>query len=257
MIRNLLIITFVGLGLAVVGIGGAMTVGGADLARGDWTWVVSEEPGDSGFRIERGSISPDTTRTLEWKGGETLAFDIPGETTYTQGSQPSIVVSGPKAIVDRVRLVDGRLSLAPSPQGERSFIRWSRTSIHGWSENEALRVTVTAPSVRAFDLTGDTDLTIRHYDQPDLKLTLSDSASVSVQGKAQTVAADLSGYSHAELDSLIVQDADIRASRYADIQVGPKGVATIDVSGDAEVDLTRQPDQLRQTVSGEAEVNQD
>ena len=257
MIRNLLIITFVGLGLAVVGIGGAMAVGGNDLARGDWTWVVSDEPGDSGFRIERGAASPDVTRTVEWKGSEALAIDLPGEVTYTQGSQPSIVVTGPQAIVDRVRLVDGRLALEPSSKGERSFIRWSRTSVHGWSESDALRVAITAPSVRAFDLTGESELTVRHYDQPELKLVMSGSSYAEVQGKARSVDMDLSGSSRAELDALVVTDAHIRASGYGQAKVGPTGVASVDVSGGAEVDLTRQPGELRQSISGDAEVNQD
>lgn len=257
MIRNLLIITFVGLGLAVVGIGGATAVGGADLARGDWTWVVSEEPGDSGFRIERGAASPDVTRTLDWKGGDTLSIDMPGEVAYTQGSQPSIVVTGPQSIVDRVRLIDGRLALEPSSKGERSFIRWTRTSLHGWSETEALRVVVTAPSVRTFDLTGDSELTVRHYDQPELKLVMSGSSYVDVQGVAQSVDIDLSGSSRAELESLRVTDARIRASGYGQVEVGPTGVATVDVSGGAEVDLTKQPGELRQSISGDAEVNQE
>lgn len=257
MIRNLLIITFVGLGLAVVGIGGAMAVGGADLSRGDWTWVITEdETGDSSFRIERGAAAPDVVRKLEWAGGEALAIDIPGEIAYTQGSQPAITVSGPQTIVDRVRLIDGRLTLEPSTKGERAYVRWSRSGIRGWSETDALRVAITAPRVRAFDVTGEAELTVRHYDQPTLKLVLSDEAYVEVQGKTDTVDMDLSGSSRAELESLMVTDANIRASGYGDVEVGPTGVATVDVAGDADVTLTRQPGQLRQTISGDAEVTQ-
>ena len=43
MIRNLLIISGAGLILAIVGIGGAFAVGGRDLARHDWTWVVTDD----------------------------------------------------------------------------------------------------------------------------------------------------------------------------------------------------------------------
>ena len=59
MIRNLLIISGAGLILAIVGIGGAFAVGGRDLARHDWTWVVTDDnAGDDSFKIERGAVSP-------------------------------------------------------------------------------------------------------------------------------------------------------------------------------------------------------
>ena len=51
MIRNLLIISGAGLVLAIVGIGGAFALGGADLTRHSWSWVVSEK--DDNFRFER------------------------------------------------------------------------------------------------------------------------------------------------------------------------------------------------------------
>jgi hypothetical protein len=98
---------------------------------------------------------------------------------------------------------------------------------------------------------------VRHYDQPELKLVMSGSSYAEVQGKARSVDMDLSGSSRAELDALVVSDANIRASGYGQATVGPTGVASVDVSGDAEVDLTRQPGELRQNISGDAEVNQD
>lgn len=258
MIRNLIIISAVGLVLAVVGIGGAMAVGSRDLARHDWTWVITDdEEGDSNFQIERGAVAPDITRQIEWTGGERLAIDMPGEVAYIQGAEAGITVTGPKTLADRVRIVDGRLTLDGRQDKERSYIRWTRSGIRGWSETEVLRVTITAPAVKSFDLADHANLVIRHYDQPSLELTLSGSAVAEAQGRATAVVMDMSGSSRADLEALQVTDARIRASGWGDVKVGPTGAALVDVSGNADVTLTRQPSELRQLISGDGEVVQE
>ena len=259
MIRNLLIISGAGLVLAIVGIGGAFAVGGRDLARHDWTWVVTDdEAGDSGFTVERGQVSPDATRTLEWTGDERLAINIPADVVYDQQAEtPGITVTGAETVVNRVRFANGRLTLDEAPRGDRSYVRWTRTGIRGWSETDALKIIIKAPSVKAFDLSGPTELKIRGYDQPTLDLTLTGASDVRVQGRTGAVTVDASGASDARLDELIVEDAKVQVSGSGDARVGPSGKAEVDVSGSGEVRLTRRPAELRQSVSGSGEVSQD
>ena len=259
MIRNLLIISGAGLVLAIVGIGGAFAVGGRDLARHDWTWVVTDdEPGDSGFTIERGKVSPETTRTIAWVDGERLAIDLPADVVYDQQADaPGITITGAETVVNRVRFANGRLTLDEAPRGDRSYVRWTRTGIRGWSETDALKVIIKAPSVKAFDLSGMTELKIRGYDQPTLELSLTGASDVKVQGRAGAATIDASGSSDARLDELIVDDAKVRVSGSGDVRVGPTGKADVDVSGSGDVRLTRRPAELRQSVSGSGDVTQD
>ena len=259
MIRNLLIISGAGLILAIVGIGGAFAVGGRDLARHDWTWVITDdEAGDSGFTVERGQVSPDTTRTIEWTGGDRLAINIPADVVYDQQADtPSITVSGAQSVVERVRFSNGRLTLDEAPRGDRSYVRWTRTGIRGWSETDALKIIIKAPSVKTFDLSGPTELKIRGYDQPSLDLTLTGSSDVRVQGRTDAVTVDVSGAGDARMDELIVDDAKVRVSGSGEVRVGPSGKAEVDVSGSGEVRLTRRPAELRQSVSGSGEVTED
>ena len=97
MIRNLLIISGAGLILAIVGIGGAFAVGGRDLARHDWTWVITDDiPGDNGFTIERSEVSPEITRAIAWTGDQRLSVDVPADVTYDQQADDAgITVIGP------------------------------------------------------------------------------------------------------------------------------------------------------------------
>ena len=259
MIRNLLIISGAGLILAIVGIGGAFAVGGRDLARHDWTWVVTDDnAGDDSFKIERGAVSPDTTRTLAWTGDQRLAINLPADITYDQqADEPGVTIIGPKTVVDRVRFANGRLTMDDAPRGDRSYIRWTRTGIHGWSETDVLKVIIKAPSVKAFDLSGMTQLNIRGYDQPTLDLTMTGGSDVQAQGKTEAVTLDISGSGNAELEELFVTDAKLRVSGSGDAEVGPTGKAEVDVSGSGTVRLTRRPAQLRQDISGSGDVTQD
>ena len=198
MIRNLLIISGVGLILAVVGISGAAALGGRDLAKNDWTWTVTDnEFGDGegeSFRMRRGPAEPDVTRTLAWTGGDRLQVEVPGDVVYIQGPEAGVVVTGPKALADRVRVAGGRLTIDDEADRhvERGYIRWSQNGIHVWSENDRLKITVTAPSVTTFEVTSSADLVIvaptRRAD-----VSISGSGDVDITTRPETVTEDISG----------------------------------------------------------------
>lgn len=260
MIRNLLVITGVGFVLAIIGVGGAVALVGDDVKRHDWIWVASEGPmGDGSIRFERGEVDPEVTRTLPWTGGDQLSLMMPGQVVYRQGDEAGVTITGPRAMVDRVRLRDGRLSLEDydEDEDERGYIRWSRNGIQAWSATESVKVVVTAPSVTRFDTGADGDLSIRDYDQPRLEVTLNGSGDVRARGRTESLALTLNGAGDAELDDLVVTDARVSLTGRGDVRVGPTGRADIDVSGRGDVTLTRTPGQLEQSVTGWGEVSQD
>ena len=196
--------------------------------------------------------------TIAWADAQRLAIDIPADVVYDQQADaPGITITGAENVVNRVRLSNGRLTLDEAPRGDRSYARWTRTGIRGWSETDALKIIIKAPSVKAFDLSGPTELKIRGYDQPSLDLTLTGSSDVRVQGRTDAVTVDVSGAGDARMDELIVDDAKVRVSGSGEVRVGPSGKAEVDVSGSGEVRLTRRPAELRQSVSGSGEVTED
>lgn len=260
MIRNLLVITGVGFVLALVGIGGSVALVGNDVQRHDWTWIVSEGPaGDDSVRFERGEVDPEVTRTLAWAGGDQLSVMMPGHVVYRQGDEAGVTITGPRGMVDRVRLEKGRLTLTgyDEDEEERGYIRWSRNGIHAWSATEALKVVVTAPSVTRFETGANGDLSIRDYDQPALDVTVNGSGDVRARGRATTLTLTVNGSGDAELDELVVTDARVSVAGRGDVQVGPTGRADIEVSGRGDVTLTRTPEQLAQSITGWGEVDQD
>ena len=258
MIRNLLIITGVGLVLAVAGIGGAFALGGRDLARHDWTWVVTDDGDRDSVRIQRGGeVAPDVTRTLAWEGGDRLLLDLPADVTFVQGADAGVVVTGPRTAVDSIRLSNGRLVMDDDDdRNERGYIRWSRGGFHAWSDDDRLRVTVTAPSVTAFEVIGSSDVSIRDYDQPTMALTVSGSGDVEIEGQTRRLAVEITGSGDVDADRLDVADATVDITGSGDVRFGPTGEVEVDLSGSGDVDLTRRPGRLSQQVSGSGAVDE-
>jgi hypothetical protein len=258
MMRNLLVITGVGFVLAIAGLGGAAAMVGNDIRNHDWTWVVTDDsPGDNSFRLERGEVQPDVTRDIAWTGGDSLSIDVSGDVTYVQGDQAGVRITGPKDIVDSIRFAEGRLTMTRDDRPDRGYVRWTGSGIRVWSESEALKIVVTAPSVKTFEMGDNGLLRIRDYDQPDLTLTLQGEAGVEVEGRTDAVSVTINGDGDAELDRLIVARATVAVPGRGDVRVGPTDRADIDISGRGDVRLTRNPAQVNQVITGWGEVEMD
>lgn len=248
MIRTLLIITGAGLVLCVAALSGAAAIGGNDLARHGWEWTFHDGDRSETVTFERGDSGPAVTRNLNWTGGDRLTIEIPGDVTYIQGDTPSVVVTGRKSMVDRVNLIDGRLTWSDDDDGDHV--------VFGWRNHDRLRVVITAPSVKSFDLESSADLTIRDYDQPMLELNISGSGDVTAEGQTETATIDVNGSGDSDLSSLRLTNANVDTSGSGDVRVGPTGSARIDISGSGDVDLTSRPANLQQSISGSGDIDQ-
>lgn len=257
MIRTLLIIAAAGLVLATASIGGAMALGGRDMARHGWEWTLHDRDGDTvSFKRDDGTRSAPATRDLEWTGGNRLDIDLAGQVDYVQGAEAGVVVTGPAALVERVRLENGRLSLADSdgPHHEQVWFGRRGNGRGVWVESEELKITVTAPNVSTFDLEGSGRLNIRDYDQETLAIDLSGSGHLNAHGRTRSLELDISGSGEAELEGLTLIDANVAISGSGEATLNPTGRADISISGSGDVDLLTRPAQLNQNVTGSGDV---
>jgi hypothetical protein len=104
-------------------------------------------------------------------------------TQAAAGAGASVKVTGPKALVDRVTLENGRIVLRDG-QGSASIYGHG---IHVRATATELSIEIVAPGVRSFTLNGSGDLYLKAYDQPDLVLEINGSGNVDAQGKAGKV----------------------------------------------------------------------
>ena len=258
MIRTLLIIAAAGLVLATASLGGAFALGGRDMARNGWEWTLHDRDGDTvSFKRDDGTRGPDVTRNLEWTGGQKLTVDLLAQVEYVQGDQAGVVVTGPADAVNRVRLIDGRLTMedADGPTHEQVYFGRREGGRGIWVESEELRIVVTAPNVNDFDLEGSARLDLRDYDQETLTLDISGSGHVTAYGKARALELDISGSGEADLQGLTLTDANVGISGSGDAVLTPTGRADVSISGSGDVELLTRPAQLNQDISGSGDVD--
>jgi hypothetical protein len=250
MIRTLLIITGASLVLCIAALAGAAAIGGQDLARHGWTWTFRGhgDGHDETVTFKRSDSGPRVTRTLAWDGSDRLDIDVAADVTYVQGDAATVEITGPRDQVEGLRLQAGRLTFDEDEN--------TNVVMFGWRDHDRLRITVTAPSVQAFDVSGSGDLLIRGYDQPALAVSINGSGEVEATGRTDTVDLDISGSGEADLSGLLTRDADITISGSGEAAVGPTGAARINISGSGDVDLTRRPASLTQSISGSGDVRQ-
>lgn len=250
MIRTLMIITGASLVLCVAAFSGAAAIGGQDLARHGWTWTF---PGhgdgeDETVRFQRSDRGPSVTRTLAWDGGDRLDVDVAADVTFVQGDAASVEIVGPRDQVEGLRLRNGRLTFDDNDN--------TQVVMFGWHNRDRLQITVTAPSVRNFNLSGSGELVIRDYNQPNLAISINGSGEVDATGRTEAVKLDIAGSGEADLSRLATRDAEIGISGSGDALVGPTDAARISISGSGDVDLTRRPASLTQNISGSGDVTQ-
>ncbi|MFZ0267774.1 GIN domain-containing protein [Caulobacter sp.] len=256
MIRNLTIVAVASFVLALGCFAGAFALGGRDIVKNGWSfpadWNIEVDDDNDHIRIGPGSNRVDygetTTRNVAWSGSDALQVDVPAEVIFTQaapGAGASIQVTGPKALVDRVIVENGRIALR-----DDGFLHVSRNS-------DELSIEIVAPSVRSFTLNGSGDLYLKNYDQPDLMLEINGSGSVDAQGKARKVELLVSGSGEADLRGLDTGDARIALSGSGEAHVAPHGATEVDVAGSGDVYLTNKPSVLSSNVAGSGEVHQD
>ncbi|MBB3889458.1 hypothetical protein GGQ61_000155 [Phenylobacterium haematophilum] len=247
MIRVLVMIAVAGFLAGVVALAGAAALGGPDLAARNWNWDVDwhdrherREWRDRDLRRDRPleKDAGEITRELAWDGSTKAEFDIPAAIEFTQAPGPGkVTIYGPKDIVDRIRLSNGRFSL------DQPLADYAR-----------LRVVMTAPAVNRFQISGDDRLEIRGYKQDQLEIIASGSSEVVASGQAREVDVELSGSGEADLTDLITDNAEADISGSAEVTLAPREAASLEVSGSATARLLTRPKRLETDVAGAGSV---
>lgn len=243
MIRTLAIIAAAGFILCIGSLAGALALAGgasglmAKVTQFTKDMDINIESGDDEIVLH--DSGPKVTRKLAWTGSDSLEIDAFADVTYIQGPARSVTLEGPAALLDRIKVREGRIDFDGG--------RW---------KGGALRVVIEAPGVSRFDMGGVQDLKITGYDQDELNISLSGAGRVTATGKARRAILDISGTGAANLAALDLDEAEVDLSGAGKATLGPKSSAQIDVSGIGEVELTRRPARLEQNISGAGRVSQ-
>jgi hypothetical protein len=269
LIRNTLIVGAASLALAVGCFAGVAWIAGPEIIKNGWTipfngdeTIVIREGGKvihtaRHVGLGGGPAAPLVDRAFAWTGDDTLSVNLPVDVTYIQGSEAKVVISGPQAFVDHMRVEDGKLELDDDTVNRRATLTIDGHGLRVLSDAERVKVTVVAPAVTKFEVEGSGDLSIRRYDQPSFSVSIDGSGRVSAQGKTQTIAIENSGSGYAELGDLKGRDATIDVSGSGGGAVFATGKVKIDISGSGDVELRTEPKSLASEITGSGEVRRD
>lgn len=260
MIRNLIVIAVASFVLTVICAAGVVALGGRDLVQHGWTFPanIRVSEGDRGDDVHitvggQDESGPQTTRDIPWTGGASLSINLPAEVAYEQGPTPKVTVTGPKALVDRVTIVDGGLRF--KPDGIESRVTVDGHGFNIDTVREGLKVTVVAPAVTKFVLNGSPSLSLTGYDQPELAIEINGSGDVTGAGKTQSLNLSIAGSGQARLADLQARDAGVSVSGSGEADVNASGAVQVAIAGSGEVTLTTKPASLTSNIDGSGELH--
>lgn len=246
MIRTLFIIAGASFVLAVLCFGGAVALGGRDIADKGWTmdrWA--ENWGwTSGFDRESWQ-GAQITREIPWDGSDEIIIAHAGEVRFTQGSPAKVVVTGPEKGVNQLIMTKGRLRMPGFRNGEEGIPLSGRVR---------LQVDITAPSVDTFKLYGSAKLHIADYDQPTLNISILGSGDVAATGKARSIDIEIAGSGNVDVADVDADEADVSIAGSGDVTIAPKRVADIEIAGSGDVDLLSNPETVKTDIAGSGDI---
>lgn len=258
MIRKLFAFSGIALIASLICIAGAAALIRHQVDTTGWTWAMVKD--GNHMRYTNGAdakVEPNATKDLAWTGGDLLAIDFPADVVYTQGPVASVTISGPQSLLDRIKLDNGRLMRLDTVNAKETVrVSWTKDGWDTQSNDQGVKVIVTTPTVKRFELTSNANLRIRGYAQPTLDITLSGSGSLDAIGKTDTLKVNLSGYGNADLAALQARDADVTVSGSGDSTIYATGNVKVDISGRGNVDLAAKPAKLDTNISGSGSVDQ-
>jgi hypothetical protein len=257
MIRKLFVIAGAGFVLSLACLAGTAVLVRHDL-KGEGFNLTNREIDDDFHLTPVGKITPQPliSKTLDFAATDSLGIDLPADVVITQGPTASLSVTGSKDLVERLRYSDGRLYLTAGNKVTRTVnLRLVDGKVQSRQVGGELKITITAPSIKRFNVTGTGDVTIKNYDQPEMTLNISGAGQVDAEGKTKTLKLDISGVGDADLEKLMVTDADVHISGMGDADIAATGSVKTNISGTGNITLRKRPVSLEKHISGMGNVD--
>ncbi len=255
----LAIIAVSGFVVAAVSLGGALALGGNTVGKTGFGlgWPSCDSTGMPAATA--------TIRSLPWDGGsERATIAVAANVHYQNGVGDQLVIKGDPRIVSHIRVHDGIVD------------RDCRFGFFHFGGSD--RVDVTLPgrkTFQEFEMLGSGNMQLSGLSQPALKIVVSGSGNVAVEGitdrletevngsgnvdargKTDDLKAGIEGSGTLKLDTLVAKNADIDISGSGGAQLANLSPQTvkISVSGSGDVEASGTTDNLDVEASGAGEL---
>ncbi|MGO7172150.1 DUF2807 domain-containing protein [Rhizobium leguminosarum] len=228
---RLISVAIVGLVSSGVLLTSGVVLSGRDLASQGYQWGKWRPACQA-------ATSNDKQLALPYAGADSVTIDLPALVSYRPGNGPQAIISGEQALVDQVRIEDGKISLDCDPG----------------SQTVKLNVQLTGPAISDWTLLGRGDLSLMQLNQPQLRLRIRGSGSVIATGATEKLDLDLSGSGAARLNDFIAQSAQINIRGSGNAQIAAQKDAEVSIFGSGNVELSGAPALRRSELRGSGRI---
>ena len=128
-------------------------------------------------------------REFTW-AGDRLGVSGSMRVNVRRDGAPRVVVTGPRELVERVTLRDGRMGM------ENSYNSWWRN----WGPNDRIEVEISGAALNEVSVSGSGTVRLGTLRQSALEVHISGSGSIYADGQVTRLDADVSGSGSARLD---------------------------------------------------------
>ena len=226
-------IAAVSLTIGVVSLGLAYAFGGRDLARlFDRSSLTLQACGDD-------SKATSSERHLAWSG-DAIDIALPATVRYRAGEGSDIVVRGAPDSISHVELRGDHLRLN---------CRWHTSS-------RDIEITLPGRALSRVAISGSARVVMEKLAQPELKLAISGSGSVTAQGAVDELVVKISGSGRARLGELAAKRFTAEISGSGTVEASPKDEAEVKISGAGKVNLLTHPTRMNSKISGSGRITQ-
>lgn len=188
---------------------------------------------------DHGASGSATERHLAWNG-DAIDIALPAIVRYRSGEGSDIVVRGTPDAIAHVELRGGRLTLN---------CRWHTLS-------RDIEVTLPARPLQRMSISGSAKVVMEKLAQPDLRVSISGSGSITAQGAVDSLALTISGAGKARLGEVAAKRLTVEVSGSGDVEASPSDEADIRISGSGRVHLLTRPARLNSKISGSGRITQ-
>lgn len=177
------------------------------------------------------------TRELPWDGSTTLSLGVRSVVRYVQQQGPGkIVARGPHRSVSTLVVSDGHI--------HDQLLHTGAT----------LELTVFAPAISRFELSGGSRLRIEGYDQRHLGLSTHGSASIEAVGRTDAATIEMQGRGVINLSGLVMDSAAADIGGMSTLVMAPSAKADLKVRNFAAAVLLTRPPSLTTTLADSGRV---
>jgi hypothetical protein len=177
----------------------------------------------------------DSFDTIESSGSADIVVKVGGE-------EQSINLEGSQSRIDNVetKVVDGKL-----------VIEEKSTGLFGNSGK--LKITITVPALKAFELNGSGDVTVTGIESTGFEGEINGSGEMILAGEAETVSLAVSGSGDIIADGLKAKNGTVSIAGSGNVNIAAADQLTVNVTGSGDVTYFGEP-KITQTVTGSGEV---